>query len=135
MAASRRGTARCDCRDADPAQHIDLKARPHPGRSKATGTTRGIAEALRIVSAALRGPPHGLPRRPQWRDIAAGLAGGVLMGWGGMTALGCTVGVLLSGIHAGALSGWVFLVAAFAGLLIGLPLRRWISGVRPVDAR
>ncbi len=64
------------------------------------------------------------PRRPSGRDIIAGLAGGLLMGWGGMTALGCTVGVLLSGIHAGALSGWVFLIAVFAGMLAGLPLRR-----------
>lgn len=64
------------------------------------------------------------PRRPRLADVTAGLAGGLLMGWGGMTALGCTVGVLLSGIHAGALSGWVFLVAAFAGMLAGLPLRR-----------
>lgn len=62
--------------------------------------------------------------QPSWLS-AGGLvtrfAGGVLMGWGGMTALGCTIGVLLSGIHAGALSGWVFLFfcgfGAFAGLL------------------
>ncbi|MFG1283028.1 YeeE/YedE family protein [Xanthobacter autotrophicus] len=67
------------------------------------------------------------PRRPRFSDVASGLAGGLLMGWGGMTALGCTVGVLLSGIHAGAVSGWVFLVAAFAGMLAGLPLRRRIA--------
>ncbi|CAA0100695.1 Uncharacterised protein [Starkeya nomas] len=67
------------------------------------------------------------PRRPRGRDIVAGLAGGLLMGWGAMTALGCTVGVLLSGIHAGALSGWVFLAAAFVGLLAGLPLRRRLA--------
>ncbi|WP_454684173.1 YeeE/YedE family protein [Ancylobacter moscoviensis] len=67
------------------------------------------------------------PRRPRGRDVVAGLAGGLLMGWGAMTALGCTVGVLLSGIHAGALSGWVFLAAAFAGLLAGLPLRRRLA--------
>ncbi|MFG1374061.1 YeeE/YedE family protein [Xanthobacter oligotrophicus] len=64
------------------------------------------------------------PRRPRLSDMVAGLGGGLLMGWGAMTALGCTVGVLLSGIHAGALSGWVFLAAAFAGMLSGLPLRR-----------
>lgn len=64
------------------------------------------------------------PRWPTVRDVFSGLFGGLLMGWGGMTALGCTVGVLLSGIHAGALSGWVFLASAFLGLLIGLPVRR-----------
>ncbi|TSJ60208.1 YeeE/YedE family protein [Starkeya sp. 3C] len=67
------------------------------------------------------------PRRPRGRDVVAGLAGGLLMGWGAMMALGCTVGVLLSGIHAGALSGWVFLAAAFVGLLAGLPLRRRLA--------
>lgn len=67
------------------------------------------------------------PRRPRLTDIASGLVGGLLMGWGAMTALGCTVGVLLSGIHAGALSGWVFLAAALCGMLAGLPLRRRIA--------
>lgn len=60
------------------------------------------------------------PRRPSGRDVARGLVGGVLMGWGAMTGLGCTVGVLLSGIHAGAVSGWVFLVFCTAGVWLGL---------------
>jgi uncharacterized protein len=59
--------------------------------------------------------------------VASDLAGGLLMGWGAMTTLGCTEGVLLSGIHTGALSGWVFLAAAFAGMLAGLPIRRRIA--------
>ncbi|MDQ0506906.1 YeeE/YedE family protein [Xanthobacter agilis] len=67
------------------------------------------------------------PRAPRPAEVASGLAGGLLMGWGAMTALGCTVGVLLSGIHAGALSGWIFLAAAFAGMLAGLPIRRRIA--------
>ncbi|MDS7594688.1 YeeE/YedE thiosulfate transporter family protein [Agrobacterium tumefaciens] len=37
-------------------------------------------------------------------------------GVGRMTALGCTVGVLLSGIHAGALSGWIFLLCCGLGV-------------------
>lgn len=78
--------------------------------------------AASLASALLAG--QFAPRWPSRRDVLAGIAGGVLMGWGAMTALGCTVGVLLSGIHAGALSGWVFLVACFAGLGCGLPLRR-----------
>jgi uncharacterized membrane protein YedE/YeeE len=60
------------------------------------------------------------PAWPSGRQIVKGLAGGVLMGWGAMTALGCTVGVLLSGIHAGALSGWIFLVFCTLGVWIGL---------------
>lgn len=57
------------------------------------------------------------------RNGTTALLGGVLMGWGAMTALGCTVGVLLSGISAFALSGWVFAAACFAGVWLGIKLR------------
>src|SRR5690606_3111285 len=57
------------------------------------------------------------PRRLTGLDVVRGLSGGLLLGWGSMTALGCTVGVLLSGIHAGSLSGWVFLLASCMGIL------------------
>ena len=64
------------------------------------------------------------PARPTASQIARGLAGGALMGWGAMTALGCTVGVLLSGIHAGALAGWMFLVFCVIGVATGLELAK-----------
>lgn len=51
------------------------------------------------------------------------LLGGVLMGWGSMLALGCTVGTLLSGISAFAVSGWVFAAAVFAGVWLSIRLR------------
>ena len=57
------------------------------------------------------------------RNSATALLGGVLMGWGAMTALGCTVGVLLSGISAFAVSGWVFAIAVFMGVWLGLKLK------------
>lgn len=62
------------------------------------------------------------PTMPQPRDVARGLIGGTLLGWGATTALGCTVGTLLSGIMAGAVSGWIFAVTAFAGVWLGLLL-------------
>jgi hypothetical protein len=64
------------------------------------------------------------PVMPTRAQIGKALAGGVLMGWGAMTALGCTVGVLLSGIHAGALSGWVFLAFCTAGTWLTLIARQ-----------
>jgi uncharacterized membrane protein YedE/YeeE len=83
----------------------------------------GASLAAALIAGQFR------PRWPSGRDATAGLVGGTLMGWGAMTSLGCTVGVLLSGIHAGALAGWVFLVAAFFGVVVGLPLRRrWVPG-------
>jgi uncharacterized membrane protein YedE/YeeE len=71
------------------------------------------------------------PTLPQPRDIARGLTGGVLLGWGATTALGCTIGTLLSGIMAGAVSGWIFAVTAFAGVWLGLLL---LPRVAPVLA-
>ncbi len=57
------------------------------------------------------------------RNSLTALLGGVLMGWGSMLALGCTVGTLLSGISAFAVSGWVFGAAVFAGVWLGIKLR------------
>lgn len=51
------------------------------------------------------------------------LLGGVLLGWGAFTALGCTVGVLLSGTQAFALSGWVFFLFSFLGVFVGVKLK------------
>jgi len=59
------------------------------------------------------------PRRPGAAEL-----GGVLMGWGAMVALGCTVGTLLSGIMAASLSGWVFAAFCAAGLWVGWRVRR-----------
>ncbi|GLK79217.1 YeeE/YedE family protein [Methylopila turkensis] len=58
------------------------------------------------------------PAVPTGAQVARGLIGGLLMGWGAMTALGCTVGVLLSGVHAGAVSGWAFLVFVTLGVVV-----------------
>lgn len=58
-------------------------------------------------------------------DALRKLLGGVLMGWGAMVSLGCTVGVLLSGIMAGAVSGWVFAVFCFLGIWTSLKLAKY----------
>ena len=57
---------------------------------------------------------------PTVRNSSTALVGGVLMGWGSMTALGCTVGVLLSSTQAFAVSGWVFFIFAFLGVYLGI---------------
>jgi uncharacterized membrane protein YedE/YeeE len=56
------------------------------------------------------------PTRPTADQITRGLIGGVLLGWGAMVGLGCTIGTLLSGIMAGALSGWIFGATVFVGI-------------------
>lgn len=62
------------------------------------------------------------PALPTGNQIIRGLTGGLLLGWGAMTSLGCTIGVLLSGIHAGALSGWLFFLFCTLGVWTGLKL-------------
>lgn len=57
---------------------------------------------------------------PTVRNGSTALVGGLLMGWGSMTALGCTVGVLLSSTQAFAVSGWVFFLFAFLGVYLGI---------------
>jgi uncharacterized membrane protein YedE/YeeE len=71
-----------------------------------------------------------LPARqftPSWPRLvpsATALIGGVLMGWGSMIALGCTLGTLLSGISAFALSGWVFTLSLVLGVFLSLKIAR-----------
>lgn len=64
------------------------------------------------------------PHRPTRAELGRNLIGGVLMGWGAMVALGCTVGTLLSGIMAAAVSGWVFAFSGALGLVAGWRLRK-----------
>ena len=58
-----------------------------------------------------------------WRNALTALIGGLLLGWSSMIALGCTVGVLLSGTQAFALSGWVFFATVFIGTVFSIKLK------------
>ena len=57
------------------------------------------------------------------RNASSALIGGILLGWGSMISLGCTIGVLLSGTQAFAVSGWVFFAFAGLGVWVGLKLK------------
>ena len=46
----------------------------------------------------------------------------MLLGWGTLVGLGCTVGTLRSGVSAGVLSGWVFGAALLVGATVTLKL-------------
>jgi uncharacterized protein len=64
---------------------------------------------------------------PVWRistpSLAAAVIGGLLLGYGARLAYGCNIGAYFSGIASGSLHGWLWLVAAFAGNVIGTRLR------------
>ncbi|WP_342150965.1 YeeE/YedE family protein [Methylorubrum sp. SB2] len=111
-----------------------------PDRLEGLDTFRGCATAVRDALLT----PNGLfigglvlasfaaalvagqfrPALPTPGQVGRGLAGGLLLGWGAMTGLGCSVGTLLSGIMAGAVSGWVFGLAMFTGAAATLWLGR-----------
>ncbi len=64
---------------------------------------------------------------PAWgvstRSLAAAIVGGLLLGYGARIAYGCNIGAYFSGIASGSLHGWLWLVAAFAGNIVGTRLR------------
>ena len=64
---------------------------------------------------------------PGWsvsrRSLAAAVGGGLLLGYGARLAYGCNIGAYFSGVASGSLHGWLWLVAAFAGSVVGTRLR------------
>ncbi len=65
--------------------------------------------------------------RPGWRiparSLAAAVVGGLLMGYGARLAYGCNIGAFFSGIASASLHGWVWILAAIPGNLVGVRLR------------
>lgn len=80
-------------------------------------TPNGLFVAGLVAAALVAGLLAGAfrLRRPSAAEILRALSGGVLLGFGAMIGLGCTVGTLLSGIMAGAASGWAFAFALIVG--------------------
>jgi uncharacterized protein len=75
-----------------------------------------------LLAAALAGrfrPPRTVP----WRPAFAAVIGGLAMGYGARLASGCNIGALLGGTMSGSLHGWVWLIAALAGMWLGIKLR------------
>jgi len=71
---------------------------------------------------ALRTPAPAKPLSPlQW---SIGLVAGFLMGYSSRLAFGCNVGAMVSGITTGSVHGWIWVVFAFAGTLVGVRVRR-----------
>jgi uncharacterized membrane protein YedE/YeeE len=75
-----------------------------------------------LLAAALAGrfaPTWRIPLR----SAGAAVIGGLLLGYGARLAYGCNIGAYFSGIASGSLHGWVWLIAAFSGNVIGTRLR------------
>ncbi|PMR66862.1 YeeE/YedE family protein [Halomonas heilongjiangensis] len=75
-----------------------------------------------LVAASLAGrfaPNFRIPAR----SVLAAVIGGILLGYGARLAFGCNIGAYFGGIASGSLHGWLWLVAAFAGNMLGVKLR------------
>ncbi len=75
-----------------------------------------------LLAASLAGRFAPVWRIPL-RSAAAAIVGGLLLGYGARLAYGCNIGAYFSGIASGSLHGWLWLVAAFAGNVIGTRFR------------
>ncbi len=75
-----------------------------------------------LLAASIAGkfaPVFALPLR----SVLAAVLGGVLLGIGARLGTGCNIGAFFSGIASGSLHGWVWLIFAFAGNMVGVKLR------------
>ncbi len=75
-----------------------------------------------LVAAAAAGKFAPAWRVPA-RSLAAAVVGGVMLGYGARIAYGCNIGAYFSGIASGSVHGWLWLVSAFAGSILGTRLR------------
>lgn len=75
-----------------------------------------------MVAASLAGRYAPVWRLPL-RSLIAAVVGGLLLGYGARLAYGCNIGAYFSGIVSGSLHGWLWLVAAFFGNVVGTKLR------------
>jgi uncharacterized membrane protein YedE/YeeE len=91
--------------------------------------TAGIAGALGVIAGSLLWAL--LSRRFRWEgfhgpeDTANHLVGGLLMGAGGVTAVGCTIGQGVSGVSTLALGSFLVLAAIIAGAVAALKYQMW----------
>ncbi|MCE8020752.1 YeeE/YedE family protein [Halomonas sp. MCCC 1A11036] len=85
-----------------------------------------------MVAATLAGRFSPTLRIPLGSVMAA-VIGGLMLGYGARLAFGCNIGAYFSGIASGSLHGWVWLVAGFAGNMLGVRLRPWFFDRPPSD--
>ncbi|RKP56788.1 YeeE/YedE family protein [Pararobbsia silviterrae] len=75
-----------------------------------------------MIAASLAGRYAPVWRLPL-RSLIAAVVGGLLLGYGARLAYGCNIGAYFSGIVSGSLHGWLWLVCAFFGNVVGTKLR------------
>jgi uncharacterized membrane protein YedE/YeeE len=96
-------------------------------------TSRSLSLGVVAVMGVVAGAAAGALASGHFRwegfasteDTAHHLAGAALMGFGGVAALGCTIGQGLSGVSTLALGSLLALAAIIAGAVLGLRYQSW----------
>ena len=86
-------------------------------------TMMDIGIALGALAAASLAGRVAPSLRIPVRSLLAAVIGGLLLGYGARPSYGCNIGAFFSGIASTSLHGWVWIVAAFIGNVIGVHLR------------
>ncbi|MGG5254443.1 YeeE/YedE family protein [Neobacillus sp. SM06] len=76
-----------------------------------------------LLALGLSGKPNRFWRKIPVRTVVSLLVGGILMGYGARIAFGCNIGAYFSGVASFSLHGWVWMIAAMFGSIIGVKLR------------
>jgi uncharacterized protein len=85
-------------------------------------SVRNLGIVLGALLAVLLASQFKIKKIKSWKQVAAAVLGGFLMGYGARVALGCNIGALFSGISAMSLAGWVFALFLFVGAYLGSKL-------------
>ncbi|GAB6070524.1 YeeE/YedE family protein [Thiomicrorhabdus hydrogeniphila] len=64
------------------------------------------------------------------KALTASIIGGTIMGFGAVMASGCNIGAFFSGIASGSLHGWLWLVFALFGNILGLVIRKRVFSIK-----
>ena len=75
------------------------------------------------MAAAAATKPFAATAWPPVKSLLAAGIGGLLMGWGARLGFGCNIGAFVGGVSSGSLHGWIWLLAALPGCLLGIRLR------------
>ena len=86
-----------------------------------------------MLAAALAGKfsPEG---KIKGKRVITAVVGGLMLGYGARLAFGCNIGALLGGISTGSLHGWLWLVAAFTGSILGIYIKIWMGIDKPIKS-
>ena len=82
------------------------------------GATTAATLAGRLAEASWRIP---------WKSLLSAVLGGLMLGYGARLAYGCNIGAFFSGVASTSLHGWVWILFAVIGNVVGVRLRPWFG--------